>query len=165
MPDDEQVVEGEQTEDYGEPIKSVPVMKILVPTSFGSRSSLALEFALGYSQSHNAEVYLFHAHDTKTSDFRRLDRINEEMLSLMKNAVMSAIEILRDRGIHHAVGRVHRRISHGKAWMEILKISAGISADMVIMGAPRDSTFNRLITKAPCTIVLVKEKDQAFVVE
>lgn len=59
---------------------------------------------------------------------------------------------------------VHRRISHGKAAIEILKVAAGISADMIIMGKPESRNFKELIDKAPCTVVLIREKDPEFVI-
>ena len=141
--------------------------KILVPTNFSHKSTQALEFALMYTHQVTgpSEVYLFHSYDDKKSDFRRLDQINEESVDRMRVHVLGAIDALRARGVEHQVDTVHRRLSYGKPWGEILKVAGGIAADMIIMGHPRQSGFRRLIEKAPCTLVLVKDKDPTFVME
>ena len=143
------------------------VQKLLVPTNFSRKSTLALEHALTLSThlGSQAEVYLFHTYDQRKTDFARLDKINEACLDRMRAHVMEAIELLRARGIDHSIETVHRRLSYGKAWLEILKVAGGISADMIIMGAPSSSAFGKLIERAPCTIVLVKDKDTTFIVD
>ena len=81
----------------------------------------------------------------------------------MKHVVLDAIERMAGRGVTHRLEDVHRRISQGRPWSEILKIAGGISADMIIMGSPDTTSFKKLIMKAPCTVVLVREKDPTFV--
>lgn len=137
--------------------------KLVVPTNFSKKSELALDFALRHSQNINADIYVFHVFEEKISNFRQLDRLNEEYMERMKHTVMQAIDRANCQGIRHTVEDVHRRISHGKAWQEILKITTGVNGDMIIMGAPTSKQFKNLIAKTPCTMVLVKDKDPAFV--
>lgn len=139
-------------------------LKIVVPTSFSRKSELALDFALAYSRFSNADVYVFHALEDKITDYRELDRLNVEYLELMKQAVLAGIQRLNDRGVTHTVEDVHRRISFGRPALEILKVAGGISADMIIMGMPTSKHFRELIEKAPCTVVLTREKDPEFVI-
>ncbi|MEO1481466.1 MAG: universal stress protein [Myxococcota bacterium] len=140
-----------------------PVQKLLVPFSFTKKSELALEFALRHSRNTHASVYLFHVYEEKSSDFRKVDRLNEEYLERMKQIVISTINRLQEQGLTHSVENVFRRIANGKPAVEILKMAGGIGADVIIMGAPEASAFKKLVQKAPCTLVLVKEKDPAFV--
>ena len=77
--------------------------------------------------------------------------------------VLNAIERMAGQGITHRLEDVHRRISQGKPWVEILKMAGGVSADMIIMGAPDTTSMKKLLLKAPCTVVLVREKDPTFV--
>lgn len=141
--------------------------KLLVPTNFSHKSEMALQFALTYShkRSGGAEIFLFHSYDQKNVDYRQLDKINEDVIERMKTAVLESIQVLEGRGEGHGVDTVHRRLSYGKAPAEILKMAAGIGADMIIMGHPSSSNFRRLIEKAPCSLLLVKEKDPTFVPE
>ncbi len=138
-------------------------LKILVPINFSRKSEMALDFALLYSQHFKADVYLFHVFEDKTDDFRRLDRLNEEYMERMKQVVIMAIQRMAARGVTHTVEEVHRRISQGKPSLEILKMAGGISADLLVMGAPESGDFKKLFMKAPCSVVLVKEKDPTFV--
>jgi nucleotide-binding universal stress UspA family protein len=139
-------------------------VKIVVPTNFSKKAELALDFALMYSRYANADVYLFHALEERITDYRELDRLNVEYMERMKQAMLRAIERLAQRGIKHTISEVYRRISHGKAPVEILKIAAGISADMIIMGKPTSKHFRELVEKSPCSLVLIREKDNEFVI-
>lgn len=134
-------------------------LKIVVPTNFSSKSAMALDFALRYSKDFDAEVYLFHVLETKEKNFRELDRANVELLERMKVVVMQAIERLHAVGVAHTVDQVHRRISNGKPSEELLEIASGIRADMIVMGAPSSTQFKNVLTKTPCTLVVVKAKD------
>lgn len=133
--------------------------KLLVPLSFSKKSELALHFALTHTRGMKAVIYLFHVLETTTSNFRRLDSLNEELVERMKNTLLQAIESLRKNGIECDVEQVHRRISHGKAAPEIFQMANGIDADMIIMGAPTSRAFRRFVTKVPCTVVLMKDKN------
>ncbi|MFC1610180.1 universal stress protein [Myxococcota bacterium] len=139
-------------------------LKLLVPINFTRKCEMALDFALIYSQNFNADVYLFHVFEDSTKNYRRLDRINEEYMERMKQVVIHAIDRMHSKGITHHLEDVHRRISQGKPWTEVLKMAAGISCDMIIMGAPDTNSFKKLILKAPCTVALVREKDPTFVI-
>ncbi len=139
-------------------------LKIVVPTNFSHKSELALDFALELSRFANADVYLFHALEEKITDYRELDRVNVEYVARMKEQVLQAVARVAERGATHSVDSVFRRISHGRAPVEVLKIAAGISADMIVMGKPAPGHFHELVDKSPCTLVLIREKDAEFVV-
>ncbi len=136
-------------------------LKIVVPTNFSKKSELALDFALDYSQKVPADIYLFFVFEEKRKDFRELDRLNVESMERMKHSVIRAVERLNQRGGGHSVEDVFRRISHGKPAVELMEIVGGIQADMVVMGAPTDKQFREFVMNAPCTTVLVREKDSA----
>jgi nucleotide-binding universal stress UspA family protein len=138
--------------------------KFLVPFNFSRKSELALDWALRYGAHIDCEVFLFHVFEGKASDFRKLDRQNEEYMERMKLTVTSWIERAKAEGINTESHDIHRRVANGKPGLEILKMAANVNADMIIMGAPGSFGFRRLLAKTPCTTVLVKDKDPAFVV-
>jgi nucleotide-binding universal stress UspA family protein len=138
--------------------------KFLVPFNFSRKSEMALDFALRYGAHIDVDIYLFHVFEGKGADFRKLDRQNEEYLERMKLTVTQWTERVAAEGIQAQAHDVHRRVANGKPGNEILKMAAGINADMIIMGAPSSFGFRRLLAKTPCTTVLVKDKDAAFVV-
>lgn len=138
-------------------------LKLLVPFSFTRKSEMALEYALRYSQTIAADIYLFHVYEEKSSDFRKVDKLNEEYLERMKQIVITTINSLQQEGINKTAEDIFRRIANGRPPVEILKMAGGIGADVVIMGAPDVRAFRKLIAEIPCTLVLVREKDPAFV--
>ena len=138
-------------------------LKLVVPINFSKKSELALDFALKFSSNNNADVYLFHCIEAKAKDFSEFDRLNVEYMDRMKEATLQSIDRLSALGITPAVDSIHRRISRGKPAQEILQLTAGVSADMIIMGAVSNKSFKDLIQQAPCTLVLVREKDLEFV--
>lgn len=139
------------------------IQKLLVPFSFSAKSEKALQFALNYSRNVHSSIYLFHVYEEKSSDYRKIDKLNEEYLERMKQIVVNNINALQEKGVTHSVENVFRRIANGKPPVEILKMAGGIGADVIIMGSVESSGFKKLVAKAPCTLVLVKEKDPAFV--
>jgi nucleotide-binding universal stress UspA family protein len=134
-------------------------LKIVVPVNFSKKSEMALDFALSFWAGKNTEVYLFHVFEESTSNFRRLDALNEEYMERMKQMVIQAVERLSHKGIAHTVDQVHRRMAHGKASNEIITMAEGVRSDIIVMGAPTQSQFKKIATKAPCSLVLLKEKD------
>jgi len=129
------------------------------PVIFSGRSEAALDFALTYSVGQSCEIYLFHVFEGGTKNFRRLDKLNEDIMESMKRTIIAAVDRLHQTGGRTTVEDVHRRMAHGRAGIEILKMAENIDADVIIMGAPNSGAFKKLVTKAPCTIVLLKDKD------
>ena len=140
-------------------------LKVLVPINFSRKSEQALDFALMFSRIRPVDIYLFFVFEGTPKNYRDLDKLNEEHLDRMKTMVMQALERLSAQGLEISVDDVYRRLSTGKAAKEILKMAAGISADMIIMGASSQRGFRKLVARAPCTVVLVRDKDPEFVVD
>lgn len=145
---------------------SESLLKIVVPINFSETSEMALDFALRYSRFGDCEIFVFHAlPEEKGMSFSQLDRLNVECLERMKAAVMKSLERVAAAGVSHSVEQVHRRIARGKRpYLEILRVAAAVSADMIIMGSPSaKGAVKDLLLQAPCTTVLVREKDLEYV--
>ena len=132
--------------------------KILVPTNFSQKSESALDYALRLSTLEPSEVYLFHVFESSARNFSKVDQLNRESMERMKVSMNEAIDRLHSQGIEHKVKEVHRRVANGKPADEILDMARGVCADLVVMGAPTSRGFNKFGLKAPCTLVLVKDK-------
>ena len=76
----------------------------------------------------------------------------------MRVQVLQALERLRGLGVTPNVDDVQRRMSSGKPSNEIFSAADGIQPDMIVMGSPTSNAFKKLVTHAPCTLVLVKDK-------
>lgn len=136
-----------------------PKPKYIVAMSFSRKAEAALEFALTHAPPQGAVIYIFHVFEDVTKNFRRLDKLNAETMERMKQIMVSALERLAQKGIHPNVEDVERRFANGKVGLELLSMAEGVQPDLLIMGTPSSNAFKKLITHAPCTLVLVKEKE------
>lgn len=138
--------------------------KILVPIDFTPESDVAIDMALAYCYAVKAELYMLNVVEKAPKTYADMDKLNADLLDRMKGLVISAVERAAKAGHTHAVEDVYRRISAGKAWHEILKMAGDLNADMIVMGHhPKGSTWKKVLEKAPCTVVLAREKDVEFV--
>ena len=136
-----------------------PKPKYIVAMSFSRKSELALEFALTHSPPQGAVIYIFHVFEDATKNFRRLDKLNAETMERMRQIMVGTIDRLAGRGITANVEDVERRFANGKVGIELFKMAEGVQPDLLIMGAPSSNAFKKLLTHAPCTLVLVKDKE------
>lgn len=138
---------------------AAPKPKYIVAMNFSRKSELALEFALTHSPPGGAIIYIFHVFEDVTKNFRRLDRLNAETMDRMRHVMVNTLERLSQRGYNPNVEDVERRFANGKVGQELFKMAEGVQPNMLIMGAPSSNAFKKLLTQAPCTLVLVKDKE------
>ncbi len=138
---------------------ATPKPKYIVAMNFSRKSELALEFALTYSPPQGAVIYIFHVFEDATKNFRRLDKLNAETMDRMRQIMVSTLERMNKRGVNPNVEDVERRFANGKVGAELFKMAEGVQPDMLIMGAPSSNAFKKLLTHAPCTLVLVKDTE------
>ena len=140
--------------------------KVLVPVDFTPESDIALDMALSYCYAVKADLYVFHVIENPPKSFLDIDKLNAELLEKMKSLVVSAVDRAAKDGRSHVVEDVYRRIDSGKAWHSILSMAGNLNADMIVMGHhPKGSTWKKVLEKAPCTVVLAREKDIDFVLK
>ncbi len=111
--------------------------KVLVPIDFSECSRHALDFAVDYIQKVPSELYLFHVFEqVNRLSFvgRNLAQKVDAELERMEGLVLSELEKMAESE-KKKLRNYHCRVASGKPWEEILKISANISADIVIMGS------------------------------
>lgn len=134
--------------------------KILVPVDLQHPSEHAIDLALEMGHMRRADIYLFHVHEGRTTNYRELDRINEEVMERMKAIVIEAIQRAAAHGVTRTVEEVFRRMANGKAGDEILKMADAISADMIVMGHGSAGTAEKVLKKTPCTVMVARAKQQ-----
>lgn len=150
--------------------------KVLIPVDFSEASRKALEFAVQYAETVPSELYLFHVFEP-VSRLRFVgknlaDKLDAE-LEKMEGMAMGELErMVKDSQKKEHIKNFHRRVASGKPWEEVLRMAANINADIIIMGTHgRDglerslvgSTTEKVVRKAPCTVVCVRDKDPYFV--
>ncbi|MCC6811161.1 MAG: universal stress protein [Deltaproteobacteria bacterium] len=141
-------------------------LKILCPVDFSENCRHALAFTIEFVQNREAEIFLFYVvEESRRMHFRGAADKLEEDLERMKDLMVNELNIYQQRtGRQASVGEVHRRIANGKPWEEILRMSGNITSDIIVMGASRKGkNAMKVVEMAPCTTIIVREKDMEFV--
>ena len=131
-----------------------------MPINFSRKSQVALDFAIRLTQGRHTALTLFHVFDHVRSNFRELDKLNEELADRMRLMVVEALGRARQRGWAPTVEDVHQRVGHGKATREILTMAQAVNPDILVMGAPTSRSLRKFVPEVMCTLVLVRDHDQ-----
>ena len=150
--------------------------KVLCPIDFSECSRRALEFSVQYCERVPSELYLFHVFEpvNRLSFAAKtlVDKLDKELERMESMALAELESMVKDKVRKEQLKNFHSRVASGKAWEEILRMAANINADIIVMGTHgRDgleraligSQTEKVVRKAPCTVVCVKEKDPYFV--
>ena len=150
--------------------------KVLCPIDFSECSRRALEFSVQYCERVPSELYLFHVFEpvNRLSFAARnlVDKLDKELERMESMALAELESMVKDKVRKEQLKNFHCRVGSGKAWEEILRMAGNINADIIVMGTHgRDgleraligSQTEKVVRKAPCTVVCVKEKDPYFV--
>jgi nucleotide-binding universal stress UspA family protein len=141
-------------------------LKILCPIDFSENSRQALNFVIDYVNNRDAEIFLFYVvEESRRTNFKGAADKLEEDLERMKDLMVNELNMYQQKTGHAAqVGEVHRRIGNGKPWEEVLRMAGNITCDVIVMGASRKGkNAMKVIEMAPCTTIVVREKDLEFV--
>ena len=150
--------------------------KVLVPIDFSEGSQRALDFATQYVEKIPSELYLFHVFEPvgrqRFVGKQLLDKVEAEIDRMEGMAIAELERLITDDETRRRLRNFHCRVASGKPWEEILRMAANISADIIILGtyeregierALLGSVAERVVRRAPCTVVCVKPKDPYFV--
>lgn len=150
--------------------------KILVPTDFSEVANRAVGYGLKLAETNRAKLILL----TVIGD---LPLTNEEMM-MLRVSVASVKEYNRKqiaaataklkKLIRPAIAkkrRVQFMVRDGKPYAEIIRAAQDTSADLIVMsshGRGRlaelllGSTTDRVVQKAPCSVLVVRDKQREF---
>ncbi len=147
------------------------IKKILCPVDFSGPCNLAINYAKELALLFDASLYLLHVVDYRHGDghyiipqlisketAERMDKEVEEIL----NSIAKKIE---------KVPKIKTEVREGKAFVEIIKTARENNIDLIIMashgrtGLPHvliGSVAERVVRKAHCPVLIVKDKDTKF---
>ena len=150
--------------------------KILVPTDFSETANLAVDFAVDLAEANGAELILL----TVIGDLPLTD---EEMMMLrvnldsVKEQNQKQINAAKERlqGLIQPVilqkVRVEFLVRDGKPFVEIIRAAKDTAADLIVMSSHGHSrlaeillgsTTDRVVQNAPCSVLVVREKQHSF---
>jgi nucleotide-binding universal stress UspA family protein len=150
--------------------------KILVPTDFSETANLAVDYAVKLAEANKAKLILF----TVIGDLPLTD---EEMMMLRVN--LDSVKEYNKQHINAAKAKLQKLIRpsvlkrlkvqfmvrDGKPFVEIIRAAKDTSADLIVMSSHGHSRFaeillgsttDRVVQKAPCSVLVVREKQHEF---
>ncbi len=152
------------------------IKKILCPVDFSETSNLAIKNAKSMALLFNAKLYLLHAVDQLhgVDHFMVLQLTPQEIaLKLKKEASDKLKEIvcqLKEETKEKELD-IETDVKEGKPFVQIIKNAREIDADLIVMGshgrtalshAIIGSVAERVVRKASCHVLVVKDKDVEF---
>ena len=152
------------------------IKKILCPVDFSDTSDLAIKSAKSMALLFNAELHLFHVvdHLHGHDHFMILQLTPNEIAGKLKKDVSDKLIKMASR-LKNEPGSerldISTEVKEGKAFVQIIKTAKKIDADLIVMGshgrtalshAIIGSVTERVVRKAPCHVLVVKDNDLEF---
>ncbi|MBW7998226.1 MAG: universal stress protein [Candidatus Glassbacteria bacterium] len=149
------------------------VRKILFPTDFSDYSKKALPYALSFAERYSAELHVLHIFE---------QRIHPAFYIVDKSTPFDLDEGLRDRALDALDEFVYAdlreridfkcEVASGKPFVEIINYARANNIDLIVIATHGltgleymiiGSTTERVVRRAPCPVLSVKDPEHEFV--
>lgn len=157
----------------------VKVKSILLPTDFSDSAAAAVPSACAFAESFGAELHVLHVIHDLTTDVPEfgmglafpgyLEHLPERMQKLEEEAIQQLSRVLPDGWNEQRVILATRQ---GPPFLRIIEYAKDHGTDMIIMGthgrsglkhALIGSVAERIVRKAPCSVLTVRPDGHEFV--
>ncbi len=154
---------------------AIKISKILVPTDFSDLSLQALKYAREFAATFGAQIHCLHVIDeayqywsTMGPESAPIGPAVEDLRSLAEGHMQRFAD-------EHLVGLDYVPVSNvitGNPWSDIVQYALENTIDLVILAthgrgglahALLGSTTEKVMRKAPCPVLVVREKEHGFV--
>lgn len=153
----------------------IKLKRILVPTDFSEGARHALTYGTSFAGEYQAELLLLHVVESVAAPYASdlfpvpMAEVFQELQSYAQRELEKLAEQARSR-----CGTVRTLVVQGKPSHEIMRVAREESVDMIVLGthgkgmldqALFGSTTERVVRKAPCPVLCVRESEHEFVVD
>ncbi len=152
----------------------IDLHRILVPTDFSKQSQNALKYAVAFAEKFGAELYLLHVVQDLAVFIPDMITVAPPVLPTVKqltDAVYVAFERLIEE--NHLTGlAVHREVREGSPFVEIIRFASEEDMDLIVLSTHGHtglahmllgSVTEKVVRKAPCPILTVRDPEHEFV--
>ena len=151
----------------------INLKRILVPTDFSECARHALTYGFSFAKEYDAELLLLHVVETLAAPYASdlfpvpMAEVFEEMSGYAKSELEKLVAEAKGRGLS-----ARFLVAQGKPSLEIMRVAREESVDMIVLGthgkgvldqALFGSTTERVVRKAPCPVLCVRESEHEFV--
>lgn len=150
---------------------SIQFMKILAPTDFSEHSALALDMAMDMAPS-GATIILCHVVEDAplTYGYIGVAVPTQEVLARLAQEAERELQAFKPKTAKPDV-LLERRVVHGNSYLEIVRMAEENSVDLIVLGTHGrsglkhfllGSVAEKVLRKAPCPVLVVREKGQSY---
>jgi nucleotide-binding universal stress UspA family protein len=153
----------------------IKLKRVLVPTDFSDSARHAFTYGLSFAKEYDAELVLLHVVENVTVGYASdlfpvpMAEVFQEISGYAKAELAKLGQEARERGV-----AVSEQVIQGKPSNEIIRFASENQVDMIVLGthgkgmldqALFGSTTERVVRKAPCPVLCVRESEHEFVRE
>ncbi len=149
----------------------VKIKKILCPVDFSGPCNLAVKYAKELALLFNSRLYLLHVVEHLHGDehYMILQITPQEIAEKRKKEADERLNSITKK--IKKVTKIKTEVREGRAFVEIIKTARKDNIDLIIMGSHGQtglphvligSVAERVVRKAHCPVLIVKDKDTKF---
>jgi len=149
----------------------IKIKKIMFPTDFSDYSLHAIDYVREFSKIHDAEVLLLHVAElTGTTAYIYAPLYPEINNDILHNARTRMNEL--ENQFSKESFKVKTAIVHNKPFVGIVEVAKEQKVDLIIMATHGygpvkhmllGSTAERVVQKAPCPVLTIRDPEHTFV--
>ncbi len=151
----------------------IKLKKVLVPTDFSDGARQALRYGMSFAKEYGAELWLLHVVENLTVGYASdlfpvpMAEVFQEISGYAKSELAKLSEEARGRGLS-----VQQEVVQGKPSAEIIRFASEHEIDVIVLGthgkgmldqALFGSTTERVVRRAPCPVLTVRQPEHEFV--
>ncbi len=153
----------------------ISLKKIVCPVDFSELSEKALEQAVSFAKLHGAELLVLTVVQpiptTTPGDGLLLPELRPPPF-MMTESAQEYLAGLRDKYCGDILERTTLHVATGVPFVEIVRTARETGADLIVMGSHGrtglehlliGSVAERVVRKAPCSVLVVRSSDRRFV--
>ncbi|MBS3763689.1 MAG: universal stress protein [Candidatus Brocadiia bacterium] len=151
----------------------IDIKKILCPVDFSDGSNLALRYAIAFAQAYHAEVEIMHVVEMPFLPSYSTEGLPDFSLPIEQIQELCEERLSKLADKFDADGAlVQRKVTLGSPFVEIIQEAKNGEFDLVVIGTHGEtglkhvligSTAEKVVRKAPCPVLSVKNPEHEFV--
>ena len=148
----------------------ITLKKILVPTDFSEHSSKAIHYGAELAAKFGSELHLLHAIEMTPLLYGESAYFPPDSEAELEKAAARQLDDLPDCATGDL--RIVRKVQHGHPFVEIIRYAKENEIGLIVLGTHGrgaiahmllGSVAEKIVRKAPCPVLTVRDKEHEFV--
>lgn len=150
----------------------IALKQILIPTDFSDASTIAVRYGKAFAESFDARLHLLHVQEEPVvTAIAEGFYLPSGAFAEMKNAALAKLDEIVTQAEMGAL-KPHVILRKGSPFVEIIRCARELNIDLIVMGTHgrgpiahmlMGSVAERVVRKAPCPVLTVRNPEHEFV--